>query len=285
MSRRHADLDALCVCAEPQSHFIDWHDFAVSAANDSESPFDQFNASHVSLIQLTAVVAAAELSDDAIEMLGGQILLGYVSAVEQFLRSTISQMMMVCPLLRRENHDQMVRFGAIDYYSRDQLGFALSEGVSFSEGATIRKQLDARIGVRVETGSSLENSINEFELLCQVRHSLIHSRGNLNSRNASQLLPLSTQGHHVIQTDIDSLQSAASVATNLVRDVQLELFRSTIWRWVLKSVVTGDRRKDRPYVRRLLKGVGASSGLEGRPITTDDDILVLIKSLTTTLAK
>lgn len=259
MSSRHYAVNALMCCASSTTVAVDWSRLVSDREpGDSESsPLDSFNRAHVALIKLSGLVGSKALDADASSVLAGQILLGYVSATELFLRETISVMAIVCPYTRKLNQDQMIRFGALDYYDRNNIGYAISERVSFSESGMIRKHLSERLGLQTNISSSLGRAIEDFERLCQVRHALIHSHGVVNSSNASALLRTEIGKSQKVTLDEQGLQWAASVAVNLSREVTAELYRSTIWKWVMTGYLQGNSR-DRRRISRLVQRISSS---------------------------
>ncbi|MDZ5663487.1 hypothetical protein SFC79_17065 [Nocardioides sp. S-58] len=218
---------------------------------------------------------------DASALLAGQLLLGYVSATELYLRRTIARMVKVCPQIRASNSSQTIQFGAVDYYGKTGIEYALTEQVSFTEPGKIKSQLNARLGVAVGGGTSLERSISEFERLCQLRHALVHSHGVLSSANASLLLGASGTKAYQTRLDRDSLEWAAVVAVNLVRDVNLEVVRSTLWKWLTDGYLTPRKRVNRPRVDRLLSAIASETDRKSKLATFDTDTLT---DLVTTVA-
>ncbi|WP_157619818.1 hypothetical protein [Saccharothrix sp. NRRL B-16348] len=258
---RHTAIEALNLCAQPASITADWSVFVSSLSRtSSESPIDTFYDAHQGLNKLASLVQSGHVDVELQNLLGGQLLLGYVSATELYFRQMISRCVALCPIIRQANNQQMIPFGALDYYHKDSLESALTERVSFSEPGTIKSQLDGRLQVKVPSKSSLERSIEDYEKLCQLRHSLIHSHGVINSSNAAKL-GIGTTKSLEANIDLHCLQVVASITLNLVRDSNNEIVRSIVWSWIQGGLLTGNGRNDRPRLNRLVRQLGSSTDL------------------------
>lgn len=279
---RHRSIDSILVCAPPSTVSVRWESFVqTSTSSPKSSPIDAFYEAHAGLTRLSSLLSpGGTLAPDLIQLLGGQILLGYVSATELYLRQAIAAAVRVCPVTRRRNKDQMIPFGALDYYPANALEDSLTERTSFSEPGTIAKQLNGRLNILVANKSSLERSISDFERVCQLRHSLIHSHGVMNSTNAGLFLDSGSTGSRETAVDAAATQYVASLTMNLVRDVNTELVRNVIWCWVQAGVLTGDSRRDRP---RLQKVIGSFSSVRdsgaGHPITDVSSAMRVVKQV------
>jgi hypothetical protein len=261
---------------------IKWDDFVkATAAAARPTPIDAFYDAHAGMTRLSALLApGTHLAPELVELLGGQLLLGYVSATELYLRQAIAVAVRVCPLIRRKNRDQMIPFGALDYYPTSALEDSLTERTSFSEPGTIAKQLGNRLGVIVQSKSSLERSIADFERICQLRHSLIHSHGVMNSTNASLFLDAGTAGSRETLVDPAGAQKIAAITVNLVRDVNTELVRTIVWCWIQDGVLTGDRRRDRSRLGRLLGAFASVQDAKaGHPVADVAALTAVVKQV------
>lgn len=278
---RHADVDKVNSCAPSVSITVDWSMFySTLKGTDDSSPLDAFYKAHQGLTKLASLVGSSQVDPDVQGLLGGQLLLGYVSATELYLRQAIAVSVNLCPIIRKANRDQVIRFGALDYYDKRALAAALTERVSFSEPGTIRTQLKQRLRVEVEPRSSISRSISDYETLCQLRHALVHSHGVINSANAGQL-----SGGAVIKSaraniDTQCLQWVAGICMNLARDVNTEVVRTIVWSWVCDGILTGDQRSDRYRISKLSKTLGSEQDrVDGRLVTSESDLRLLVRRI------
>jgi hypothetical protein len=256
-------------------------------ANADESPIDGFYGAHAGLIRISGIIGTGVLLPQDESLLGGQLLLGFVSATELYLRQSIARAVQICPVVRARNRDQTIPFGALDYYPRGDIEHSLTERVSFSEPGTIGKQLNARLGVTVTPNSSLQRSIADFEKLCQLRHSLVHSHGVINSSNAALLLGQDVSSSQLTAIDAQALQWIASVTMNLARDVSIELVRTIIWCWVTDGIITGDGRRDRPRLVRLIQRLGSTrdASVKPSPVSSEEAIRIIVRDVLADLAR
>lgn len=256
---RHRDISGLQCCAPARTDVIDWPGFlGPRSGGDKASPIDGFYDSQTLLVRTAAAIDKASFDADIMGLVAGQLFLGYVSATELYLRQTVATLVSICPVTRRLNSDQTLVFGAVDFYDRDDLAMALTEQVSFTEGGKIRNQLKTRLGIDVQGKNSLERAIDDFETVCQLRHALVHSHGRMNSRNAAQFLATTTAKDSQTRFDIKSLDDAASVSVNLVREVNLEVLRHVVWTWIQSGELDGDRRRTRRKLGRLMSAIGSA---------------------------
>ena len=276
---RHVAIDSLSLCAPPSAISADWAIFVTSLGRArGSSPVDSFYVDHQGLNKLGSLLQDGHVEDDVKQLLGGQLLLGYVSATELYFRQMISRCVALCPVIRRANHEQMIPFGALDYYHKDSLESALTERASFSEPGTIKTQLEGRLRVKVTPKSSLAQSIEDYEKLCQLRHSLVHSHGVVNSSNAAKLGITAAKS---LETCIDSrcLQVVAGISLNLVRDSNNEIVRSIIWEWIKCGLLVGDGRRDRSRLSRLLRQLGSVvDANSGRSVATEAELFKTVKT-------
>lgn len=281
-SRPHSDVTGLCFNAPPATVTISWQTLVRprDSSKDDPSPIDSFYTSHAGLTKLAGLLGSGQLDDETNLLLGGQILLGYVSATELYLRESAATSARICPIIRNLNKAATIPFGALDYYTKETIEHALTERVSFSEPGAIGKHLRTRLGVDFSNNGSLYRSIEDFERLCQLRHSLVHSSGVMNSSNATLLLGEECGSSRVTRIDQSGIQLVASVTINLVRDINLSLMRSIIWNWISQGTLTGDGRKDRPRIVRLLHRLGSEIDRDnGYTVSAESEVLATVKKV------
>lgn len=271
---RHEDINGLNCCAPARTDVIDWPGFlGPRSGGDKSSPIDSFYDSQTLLVRTAAAIDSAGFDADIMRLVAGQLFLGYVSATELYLRQTVATLVSICPVTRHLNSDQTLAFGAVDFYDRDDLAMALTEQVSFTEVGKIRNQLKTRLGIDVQGKNSLERAIDDFETVCQLRHALVHSHGRMNSRNAAQFLATTTAKDSQTRFDIATLDDAASVSVNLVREVNLEVLRHVVWTWIQSGELNTDRRRTRRKLTRLLNAIGsASDAVQGLVALDETDV-------------
>lgn len=147
-------------------------------AEAGSSPVDQFltNANELNLIYIRANPLG--------RVLGSLVLLGYISAVESYVRALIRGLVNIDEIAQQLVQGKPVSFGAALSHRKELLPEALLEDYSFSSPDNIKSTLEKL------TGLSLPSSFarhSEFRKLCQLRHCCTHRFGKLGTKNAIEL--------------------------------------------------------------------------------------------------
>lgn len=139
------------------------------------SPIDQYikNTDALNVIRYKNEPCTPELAN--------LVLLGYVSAVESYVRALIRSLINIDEYAQQKIESKPVSFGAAFHHDKSLLPDALMEGVSFSDPDVVKKQLES-VGINSITG--LENLWVEFEKICHMRHCCAHRYGRLGANNA-----------------------------------------------------------------------------------------------------
>ena len=148
------------------------------------SPIDQFvkNTNTLNTIYLPDSSGQVWLPE-----LGNLILLGYMSAIESFVRAIISGLINIDPVVRKDCGAKTISFAlATNYRDQTLLPEALMENMAFSSAGVIEKALKDFLGIK-QISDDLKKSIAEFNKLCQIRHCCVHRFGKLGSQNAMEL--------------------------------------------------------------------------------------------------
>ncbi|WP_157630356.1 hypothetical protein [Kribbella catacumbae] len=250
---RHTEIDKVVLNAPARFSAIDWSNFIErSQIGDDHNPIDEFYSTHQGLTALGGLVGQGTIRQELEELLAGQMVLGYVSATELFLRRLLAQSVRLCPNLRKRNSSVQIPFGALDFYEAKNIEHALTERVTFSEPGKVANVLRERFGISIKPNSSLNEAIAEFEGLCQLRHALVHSRGVVNSTNAEQFELPAGKGHCMVTLEHSEVAAAGAVCMNLVREINTEVGRTILWDWLTSGVLRGTKRADSTKLGRLL---------------------------------
>jgi hypothetical protein len=215
-------------------------DFYVAQAEDSQSPIDDFYSYLRSIITI-GTREALELHPS----LGKVLLLGIVSGTEYYFRAMLSKLIRACPLTRAHSAPQMLTFGATEYYSRSEIGFALLEGHSFSSKSELVKQTERVTAFRWKDSSSISSAVAEFDRLCHLRHAAVHARGDIGARNIQELKLDNISGRIAVKIDFDGFQQAAAVCQNVVRAYNAFLYTESLRRWIDRGLLSGQWNRDR----------------------------------------
>lgn len=219
------------------------------------SPLDQFltNTNTLNIIYLNATPLTP--------MLATLVFMGYVSAVESYIRALIRGLINIDEEAQRIVEARPVSFGAAIHHSKYLLPEALMEGTSLADPASIKSTLEKLVGIILPT-ADMKKLLDEFNKLCHLRHCCIHRFGKLGTNNAIEL-GLSTHKDLLekpICLNKDDLDNIADTLRTFVKTVNNATFRLILERTVhqkksnklpddsspmYSKVWTWDYRKDR----------------------------------------
>lgn len=114
------------------------------------------------------------------------LLLGYVSAIESFLRSLFRSIINTDSKAKADAHSYLVPFGAVLYTSEKTVAESLMEGTSFASEANVKNAIKKFLDVS-NIPKDIETMLKEFEKICQLRHCCVHRFGKLGTQNGISL--------------------------------------------------------------------------------------------------
>ena len=179
------------------------------------------------------------------------LLLGLVTGVESYFRGVLARVLRVCPICRAAAAEQVIPFGAVEYYGRGDIESALFEGSSFSSVREVRNRTQKVLGIVVPSTGSLSEALDAFELVCELRHASVHAHGALTSANARTLRLPSELVPGTVQLDLAALHSLASACLAAVRAYNGYLFAQIVERWVSQRALSGEWATDWRSFRSL----------------------------------
>ncbi|MEO3879958.1 hypothetical protein [Rheinheimera fenheensis] len=152
--------------------------FDVSYKEESHSPIDQFikntNKINVIVSQLDGITSERS----------SLYLLGYVSAVESFVRALIRNIIQVDSFSRKAVGEKEIKFSAAMHHEKKLLPEALMDDFSFTKYSNIKDTFKSLIDINININ---EQIVAEFDKICQLRHCSVHRFGKLGAKNASFL--------------------------------------------------------------------------------------------------
>lgn len=122
--------------------------------------------------------------------MGKLVLLGYMSAVESFLRALIRRLVVIDEHARKTAEPLEIQYAAALHHTKELLPEALLENVSLAGTFGVCKTLDDVCGVSgFKNGppAELKAVFSGYDKICQLRHCCVHRFGRLGARNAQRL--------------------------------------------------------------------------------------------------
>jgi hypothetical protein len=195
-------------------------------AKKTPSPIDVY---YESLQALLSAGNAATLSSNPI--LGSLIVIGIVSATEDYFRAVFSRILKICPSARKRASDQSINFGSVLWLSQGEVERGALERTPLSDPDAIKRI--ARSFVAFDIPGPLAVHLNYFEQICELRHCIVHSAGHIQGKNAISLeLPQATDRLRV-KVGYSGVQEIASICAGMVRSFNTELFKAMAHRWAI----------------------------------------------------
>ncbi|GAB2904859.1 hypothetical protein GCM10027202_37290 [Microvirgula curvata] len=145
---------------------------------NGDSPIDQFlkNSNALNLLWINGDNISRELATVA--------FLGYMSAVESYVRSLVRGLILIDPHSLKVAEEKNITFGAALHHSKQLLPEALMDEYSFVHSGNIKETFKGLIGIDLSLD---ERVVKEFDKICQLRHCCVHRFGKLGAKNAMKL--------------------------------------------------------------------------------------------------
>lgn len=229
------------VC-EPETYsIVSAEDYCGPFTEPAQSPIDDYYTYVQDLMKLGDKSALSKS-----ETLGRLLLLGLVTGVERYFRSTLAGAIRICPICRHHAGDQLVSFGAVDFYGPRALEWALFDSSSLAGADEIRGRTRKLLDIDLpKNGSSIEGALSEFDKLCHLRHAAVHSRGRLGRGNAAALGLGNSGSNTSVQLTLETLHAAATTCHSTVRAYNKLVFRKMVERWIAEDQLSGRWKTDK----------------------------------------
>lgn len=199
--------------------------FDNSFSESNLSPIDQFIENTNKLNKLFAI-------DEPDTVTSNLIFLGYMSAVESYMRSLVRRVINTDEVAYRLVATKEVTFGAALHHTKDMLPEALIEHMSLAGERGIVDVVKELIGVKGQIPEDLKMPLAEYKKICELRHCVVHRFGKLGAKNA---IALGLDTHNMlfekpITLDSQSLQDIAQILRVFVKAINNYVFRSILER-------------------------------------------------------
>lgn len=209
-----------------------------------DSCFQKINNLNFIYVKFSAL---QNLPTEIIDTQNNLILLGYISAVESYLREIIRKIIITDKAARISSEEQQLNYGAAINYAPEMLPEALLERSSYASKKNIIDSFKSFLGINGNSPSELIKTLDEFEKICHLRHCVVHRFGKLGSSNAIKfgLDKHSNCLEKPIKLDSNKLFTINQVCENTVLVINDYLFKKILertvqpeyskWQWDLRK--------------------------------------------------
>lgn len=162
------------------------------------------------------------------------MLVGLVSNVETYFRGVFAHSIKLCPVARKKVGSKAMNLSSV-YFGYDFIELSAFENHSMSDYQVISKNLKAIFNINVDhSSSSIKAPLFEFQKLCELRHSIVHCNGIVNSKNAIELDLPASKDHYQVKLSFSEIQNAALICKSLICACNIELFDKMVNRWAFE---------------------------------------------------
>jgi hypothetical protein len=206
------------------ARITDINTFVRAEAFTEETPIDIFyQASKDILLVGTPAFLSAHPS------MGPLLLVGLVSATENYFRDIFSRLIQICPIAKATSADQSIKLGSVVWHGGRDVERGAFEHISFADVDTVIRA--SRNFLKYELQKT--DTLLEFGKVCELRHGIVHSGAVLAGKNALNLQLPATTGTLRIEVGFAQLQECGAICTSLVASVNTELFSEMAKRWAV----------------------------------------------------
>lgn len=177
-SADYSAITTIGVLGNPCSNTVDFFD--CNHVEKSTSAIDTYIENCKEINKLWGTVA--DVSPEFSRLL----LLGYVSAIESFLRSVFRSIINTDAKAKADAYSYVVPFGAVLYHSKETVAESLLEGISFASEQAIKSAINKFLDCS-NIPDDIKAMLEEFEKICQMRHCCVHRFGKLGTQNGISL--------------------------------------------------------------------------------------------------
>lgn len=195
---------------------------------ENHSPIDKFYSSTQGLLRISTPAFFESNS-----LIGPLILVGFVSATEDYFREIFSQLMHICPIAQTKFTDKKINMATALWYEKSSLARGAFEDYSFASAESIIKTCSAFLGHEFICAKNEDSIFVEFDKICELRHCIVHCNSTIAGKNAIKLGLKNDKNRAMdISIDYQRIQECGLICTCLVTSVNAELFELIVKRWV-----------------------------------------------------
>lgn len=195
----------------------------------SLSPIDAFYSTRTTLLQLAQPQALAGSS-----AIGPLLLVGFVSATENYFRDVLAGIVSTCPVAQARAGNEKISLGTVLWHGGKLAGRGAFELISFTSAENVRDTLRKYAAFEVKKNGPLDAALVEYEKICELRHGIVHSGGVIAGKNALKLELSRATPESTISVGFPEIQECAEVCSTVIGSANSELFSELTTRWATK---------------------------------------------------
>jgi hypothetical protein len=222
--------------------------FHATASHPGNSPIDRFleNSNKLSKIYTNSPFKEAMTPE-----LGAVLLLGYVSAVESYMRGIIRGLVHIDEHTGNLAAPKQLSYFAASNHERKLLPEALFDSVSFSGAWNVSTTLKEFCGITGMGGGNcpkeLKPVFERFSDICQLRHCCVHRFGLLGAGNAHKLRLAKSLIEKPLALTVDALEDISTILEKFVLSLNSYVYRDVLERSFTRSKSISTDEAERQY--------------------------------------
>jgi hypothetical protein len=192
-------------------------------------------ASPIDMFRRSVLAVLAYGSDErlrATPLLGRALALSLVSATEAYFRTVMAECMELCPVAQANAADQSISLGGILWHGREGYSRGAFENGSLASKKDLQRTCKNFLGITLDE-QTFQGPLDQFEIVCHLRHGLVHSDGLLPGKNAVAINMPRFQNPVRIKIEYEQLQDIGSVVSTLAFTLNRFLFDAMCKRWAI----------------------------------------------------
>ncbi len=204
--------------------------FVLEKNPSKRSPIDDFYSSTGDILAKITPTFVSTYGED----ITGLLLVGFISATENYFRDILGEILETCPIARNHSSDEKVQLGSLLWGSGELHNRSAFEFMAFSSAKNVRETFNKFTNHVVVQGGEWHQMLIEYDKLCEFRHAVVHSGHMIAGKNALKLNLRFSKKELKLSLDYGRLQSAGRICTALVQSANNELFEMMVERWAVK---------------------------------------------------
>lgn len=197
--------------------------FTENHADLGLSPIDQYYENNKSLNLISNSVPHTQEMTSI-------ILLGFMSAVESYLRALFRGVIIIDTYSQKLVENMDITYAAALHHEGDRLPDALLEGISLASSDNIKHSIKQFIGIKGNLPRDVDKVLLEFSKICELRHCCVHRFGKLGAKNAVKL-GLTNHSRFLdkpINLTVQHMEDISATLRSLVNTINRFIFESLL---------------------------------------------------------